>query len=62
MAPMRKSVSLYSSSEPVGKCDRFPEASRPASQVLAVRCVDQFFKVAICDLKTGRVRCLEICT
>ena len=39
------------SSEPVARCGRFLEASRSAPQVLAVRGGDQFFKVAICDLK-----------
>jgi hypothetical protein len=48
---MRKSVALCSSSELVAKRDRFPEASRSAPQVLAARGGDQFFKVAICDLK-----------
>jgi hypothetical protein len=36
-----------SSSEPVAKRDRFPEASRSAPQVLAARGGDQFFKVAM---------------
>ena len=39
------------SSEPVVKRGRFREASRSAPRVLAVRCGDQFFKVAICNLK-----------
>jgi hypothetical protein len=34
---MRTSVGLYGSSEPVAKCDRFPEASRYAPQVLVAR-------------------------
>jgi hypothetical protein len=38
-------------SEPVAKCDRFPEALRFAPQVLATRSGDQFFKVANCALK-----------
>ena len=48
---MRKLVALYSSSELVAKHDRFPEASRSAPQVLAAFGGDQFFEVAICDLK-----------
>jgi hypothetical protein len=59
---MRKSVALYSSSEPVAKCERFPEASRSAPQALAARGGDQFFKVAICNLRDRRVRNLEVCT
>jgi hypothetical protein len=34
---MRTSVGLYGSSEPVEKCDRFPEASLYAPQVLVAR-------------------------
>jgi hypothetical protein len=37
--------------EPVAKCGRFLEASRSAPRVLAARGGDQFFKVAICNLK-----------
>ena len=39
------------SSEPVAKCGRFLEASRSAPRVPAARGGDQFFKVAICNLK-----------
>ena len=53
---MRKSVAPGEtnrdrSSEPVAKCDRFAEESRPHRKYLPRVAVTQFFEVAICDLK-----------
>jgi hypothetical protein len=61
---MRTSVGLYGSSEPVAKCDRFPEASRYAPQVLVARggAETHSLRPQFATFKTGRVRKLEVCT
>lgn len=61
---MRTSVGLYGSSEPVGKCDRFPEASRYAPQVLVAPAgaETRSLRPQFASFKTGRVRKLEVCT
>ncbi len=64
---MRKSVApgepdRDSSSEPVAKCDRFAEESRPHRKYLPHVAETSSLRSQFVTLKTGRVRNLEVCT
>ena len=61
---MRTSVGLYDCSEPVAKCDRFPEASRYAPQVLVAHggAKTSSLRPQVANFKTGGVRKLAVCT